>query len=120
MDDNRLSLAAGDRVALPMSPTIAEGLTVSTPGEITWPINQAQLNEVVTVTDAQLVDAMRFLFDALHLVTEPSGAAGVAALLSGAVDVTGERVGVVVSGGNVGLDRFADLVLGPIGPSGRT
>ena len=110
MDDTRRSLAAGERVVVPISATIADGLTVSTPGALTWSINQRQLSEVVTVSDEQLVDAMRFLFEALHLVSEPSGAAGVAALLSGAVDVHGERVGVVVSGGNVGLERFRDLV----------
>lgn len=110
MDDTRRSLAAGERVAVPISTTIADGLTVSTPGALTWSINQRQLSEVVTVSDEQLVDAMRFLFEALHLVSEPSGAAGVAALLSGAVAVRGERVGVVVSGGNVGLERFRSLV----------
>lgn len=110
MDDTRRSLEAGERVAVPMSATIADGLTVSTPGEVTWPINRRQLSEVATVTDDDLVDAMRFLFDALHLVSEPSGAAGIAALLTGAVDVRGSRVGVVVSGGNVGLDRFVTLI----------
>ena len=110
MDDTRRSLAAGERVAVPISTTIADGLTVSTPGELTWPINQRHLAQVVTVTDDQLVMAMRFLFDSVHLVTEPSGVAGVAALLSGAVEAPGERVGVVVSGGNVGLTRFLELV----------
>jgi len=110
MDDTRRSLAAGERVVIEMSKTIADGLTVTSPGAITWPINQRQLHEVVTVTDDQLVDAMRVVFDVLHLVTEPSGVAGIAALLAGAVDVTGERVGVILSGGNVGLERFRELV----------
>jgi threonine dehydratase len=112
MDDTRRSMAAGDRVAIEMSQTIADGLTVTTPGAATWPINRDLLTEVVTVSDDQLVDAMRFLFESVHLVTEPSGVAGVAALLQGAVDVTGQRVGVIVSGGNVGLERFRTLVYG--------
>src|SRR4051794_95406 len=58
MDDTRRSLAAGERVAVPISATIADGLTVATPGELTWPINQRQLSEVVTVSDDDLVDAM--------------------------------------------------------------
>jgi threonine dehydratase len=110
MDDTRRSLAAGARVAVPIMPTIADGLTVATPGAITWELNRDRLSEVVTVTDDQLIDAMRFAFRATHLVTEPSGVAGLAALLSDAVDVRGSRVGVVVSGGNIGLDRFTSLV----------
>jgi threo-3-hydroxy-L-aspartate ammonia-lyase len=112
MDDTRRSLAAGERVAVPIAPTIADGLTVATPGRVTWEINRRLLAEVVTVADAELVDAMRFLFGEAHLVVEPSGAAGVAALLSGAIDVRGQRVGVVLSGGNIGLDRFVALVSG--------
>ena len=112
MDDTRRSLEAGERVAVPMAATIADGLTVTTPGAVTFPINQRQLHGVVTVTDDQLVDAMRFAFDELHLVTEPSGVAGLAALLERAVEVPGERVGVIISGGNVGLERFRSLVYG--------
>ena len=110
MDDTRRSLELGERIAVPVSPTIADGLTVSTPGLLTWELNRRQLSAVVTVTDDDLVDAMIFLFRATHLVTEPSGAAGLAALLSGAIDLRGGRVGVVVSGGNVGLERFSSLV----------
>jgi threonine dehydratase len=74
-------------------------------------VNQRLVGSVVTVTDDALVDAMRFLFEHLHLVTEPRGVAGVAALLTGAVEVdAGERIGVIVSGGNVGLDRFTALM----------
>jgi threonine dehydratase len=110
MDDTRRSLEAGERVAVPISRTIADGLTVSTPGAVTWELNRHQLAEVVTVTDDELVDAMRYLFRAVHLVVEPSGAAGVAALLCGAIDGRGQRVGVVVSGGNVGIETFTALV----------
>jgi threonine dehydratase len=110
MDDTRRSLAAGERVSVSVSPTIADGLTVTAPGVVTWNLNQHRVAQVVTVTDDDLVDAMRFLFDDMHLVTEPSGAAGVAALLQRCVDVNGQRVGVVVSGGNVGLARFLTLL----------
>lgn len=110
MDDTRRSLEAGERVTIPITPTLADGLTVATPGVHTWEINRRLLSQVVTVTDDDLVDAMRVAFDDLHLVTEPSGVAGLAALLTGRVDVRGARVGVVISGGNVGLDRFVELV----------
>ena len=110
MDDTRRSLAAGARVSVPVSPTIADGLTVTMPGELTWSLNRTRVSEVVTVTDDQLVDAMRFLFEEARLVAEPSGTAGVAALLSGALPAAEKHVGVVLSGGNVGAARFASLV----------
>lgn len=110
MDDTRQSLAAGERVRIAVAPTIADGLTVVSPGEVPWAINRDHLHGVVTVTDDELVDAMRFAFRALHLVVEPSGAAGLAALLARRVDVRDQRVGVVLSGGNVGIERFTELL----------
>jgi threonine dehydratase len=111
-DDTRRSLEAGERVRLDEVPhTIADGLAVDSPGELTFPINRDQLERVVTVSEDDLVDAMAFLFDRLKAVVEPSGAAGVAALLTGRVpDLAGRRVGVIVSGGNVSADRFASFV----------
>ncbi len=113
-DDTRRSLAAGERVRLDAVPrTIADGLQVDTPGELTFPVNRDLLEAVVTVSDEELVEAMAFLFERTKVVAEPSGAAGVAALLAGRVpDVEGRRVGVVVSGGNVSPERFASLVAG--------
>ena len=64
----------------------------------------------MTVTDAQIVEAMRFLFERMKLVVEPSGASAFAALLAGRVDVQGQRVGVVLSGGNIGADAFGALL----------
>ncbi|HEY7283399.1 MAG TPA: pyridoxal-phosphate dependent enzyme, partial [Actinomycetota bacterium] len=111
-DDTRRSLEAGKRVRLDAVPTtIADGLQVDTPGELTFPVNRDLLETVVTVTDDELVAAMAFLFERTKVVAEPSGVAGVAALLAGRVpDVEGRRVGVVVSGGNVSPERFASLV----------
>jgi threonine dehydratase len=68
------------------------------------------VDEIVTVSDDEIVEAMAFLFDRMKLVAEPSGAVGIAALLSGTVDARGRSVGVVLSGGNVGAARFAELV----------
>jgi threonine dehydratase len=101
-------------VALAVPRTIADGLQATTPGELTFEVNSRLVDEVVTVTDAQLVDAMRFAFDRLKLVIEPSGAAGLAALLHEAIpEAKGRRVGVVISGGNVGAARFAELISPP-------
>lgn len=105
------SLAAGRRVTLTLKPHVPDGQTLTTPGRWTFEVMRRLVDDVVTVTDSELVGAMRFLFDRLKLVTEPSGAAGAAALLSGSVSLEpGERVGVLVSGGNVGVERFIELV----------
>jgi threonine dehydratase len=109
-NDTQRSLAAGERIRTDVPKTIADGLQAQEPGEITFPINQRLVDEVVTVSDAELVDAMAFLFDRLKVVAEPSGAAGVAALLTGKLTEPGAAVAVIVSGGNVGAARFGELV----------
>lgn len=107
-NDWQLSFAAGKRVAIDVPHTIADGLQTHMPGELTWAVASRLVDEIVTVTDAQIVDAMRFAFERLKLVIEPSGAVGIAALQCGAV--SGGRVGIVISGGNVGAERFAELL----------
>ena len=109
-DDTRRSLAAGKRINGGVPRTIADGLQTAEPGELTFEVNRQRVDEVVTATDAEILDAMAFLFDRLKIVTEPSGAIAVAALLAGRIDANGGRVGVVVSGGNVGVARFAELL----------
>jgi threonine dehydratase len=111
-DDTRRSLAAGERVHIEVPRTIADGLQSSEPGELTFEVNRRLVDEVVTVSDHEMVDAMAFLFDRLKLVSEPSGAVGVAALLAGRIRAPGAAIGVVISGGNVGVTRFAELVGG--------
>ncbi len=107
-DDTARSFAAGRRVEIEMPRTIADGLQATAPGELTFEVNRERADAIVTVDDAEILDAMAFLFDRLKLVVEPSGAVGVAALLAGRV--TGSRVGIVLSGGNVGAARFAELL----------
>jgi threonine dehydratase len=107
-NDTQLSLERGERVTIGVPRTIADGLQTSAPGELTFPVNRRLLAGVVTVSDAELVEAMRFAFDRLKLVVEPSGAAGLAALRARKVDPPA-RVGVILSGGNVGVDRFREL-----------
>jgi threonine dehydratase len=109
-DDTRRSLAAGKRINGGVPRTIADGLQTAEPGELTFEVNRQRVDEIVTASDAEIVDAMAFLFDRLKIVTEPSGAIGVAVLLSGRINAQGARVGVVVSGGNVGVARFAELL----------
>ncbi|OKI04803.1 pyridoxal-5'-phosphate-dependent protein [Streptomyces sp. CB02923] len=109
-DDTRRSLAAGERVRIPVPRTIADGQAVEQPGELTFPVNRRLLESVVLVSDDEIRAAMRLAFERLKIVTEPSGASALAALLAGAVDPLPRRVGVVISGGNIGLDRFLELM----------
>ncbi len=107
-DDWKQSFAAGKIVAIDVPRTIADGLQTHAPGELTWEVASRLVDEIVTVTDQQMVEAMRFAFERLKLVIEPSGAVGIAAVLNGLV--SGGRIGVVISGGNVGAARFAELI----------
>jgi threonine dehydratase len=107
-DDTRRSLAAGERVEIEVPRTIADGLQATAPGRLTFGVNRKRVDGIVTVSDEEIVEAMAFLFDRMKLVTEPSGAVGVAALLAGRV--AGRRIGVIVSGGNVGIERFCELL----------
>ena len=93
-----------------MPRTIADGLQAPEPGALTFEVNSSRVDEIVTVTDDEIVAAMVFLYERLKLVAEPSGAVGVAALLSGKLDARDRTVGVILSGGNVGAARFAELV----------
>ena len=108
-DDVRRSLAAGERVTIEVPRTIADGQQTTSPGRHPFEVLQRRLSGVVTVTDEEIVEAMRFAARHLGAVLEPSGACALAALLAGRVEVRG-RVGVVLSGGNVDAARYRDLV----------
>lgn len=108
-DDTKRSLAAGRRVVVPVAPTIADGQQLDQPGERNFPVILERVAAIVTVADAEIVAAMRFAFERLKLVLEPSGASALAALLAGKVDARGRRTGVILSGGNVDVARFREL-----------
>ena len=108
-DDTQRSLAAGERVVVPVGRTIADGQQLDTPGRRTFAVIRERVSAVVTVTDAEIVTAMRFAFERLKLVLEPSGASALAALLHGRVEARGRRTGVILSGGNVDVARFREL-----------
>ncbi|MBA2597753.1 MAG: threo-3-hydroxy-L-aspartate ammonia-lyase [Chloroflexia bacterium] len=110
-DDWAQSYAKGERVRLKQAPrTIADGQQTEAPGVLTWPTVRPLVKGIVTVSDNEIRDAMRFLFERVKLVVEPSGASALAALLSGKVDGRGKRVGVTISGGNIGLDGFCHII----------
>ncbi len=108
-DDVRRSLREGTRVHIDVPKTIADGAQTQQVGELTFPVIREKVDEIVTVSDAQLVRAMRFFFERMKLVVEPTGCLGAAALLEGVVRLPGKRVGVILSGGNVDLERFFEL-----------
>ncbi|MFJ5030450.1 threo-3-hydroxy-L-aspartate ammonia-lyase [Streptomyces sp. NPDC088560] len=109
-DDTKRSLERGVRVTRPVPRTIADGQALPTPGELTFPINQRLVDGIALVSDAEIITAMRFAFERLKIVLEPSGATGLAALLAGRVDSLPPRVGVIASGGNIDIERFVELL----------
>jgi threonine dehydratase len=114
-DDTRQSLARGEIVHIDTPKTIADGAQTQHSGQLTFPIIQALASGVVTVSDDTLVRAMRFFAERLKQVVEPTGALAAAAVFEradGLPDLRGKRVGVIVSGGNVDLARYAELIGG--------
>jgi threonine dehydratase len=109
-DDWVRSWRAERIVSIPVPQTIADGQRAQAPGELTWPIVRRLVTGIVTVSDDEIRSAMRFAFERLKLVLEPSGASALAALLSGKLDVRGARTGVVLSGGNVDPATFAACI----------
>jgi threonine dehydratase len=107
-DDWAQSFERKEIVEIDVPRTIADGLQTHAPGELTWEVASRLVDEIVTVTDEQIVDAMRFIFDRMKLVIEPSGAVGIAAYREGLVDAP--SLGIVISGGNVDAERFSDLI----------
>ncbi|HRD85963.1 MAG TPA: pyridoxal-phosphate dependent enzyme, partial [Rubrivivax sp.] len=109
-NDTQQSLARGEIVHIDTPQTIADGAQTQHSGRLTFPVIQALVHAVVTVSDAQLVDCMRFFAERMKMVVEPTGCLAAAAVLAGVLDLRGRRVGIVLSGGNVDLPRFSQLL----------
>jgi threonine dehydratase len=108
-DDAARSFRAGRIVSIDVPDTIADGARTQALGAITFPLVMRHVSDIITVTDAQLVEAMRFLWERMKLVVEPTGALATAGVLDGGIDVRGKRVGIILSGGNVDLKAAAAL-----------
>ncbi len=111
-DDGQQSFRSGQIVKIATPRTIADGAQTQALGELTFAIIRRDVDDVVTVSDAQLVDAMRFFAERMKIIVEPTGCLGAAAVMRGDMPLAGKRVGVILSGGNVDLNRFAQLVAG--------
>ncbi len=109
-DDTKRSLAAGERVAVAQNPTIADGLRVTTPGKLTFPIVQQNVEAILLVSDAEMIETLTWMLERMKVLVEPSGVAAAAAIRHKKADFSGQRVGVVLSGGNVDLAKLAEYV----------
>jgi threonine dehydratase len=101
--DATLSFRTGTLHTVSNPPTIADGARTPSLGKLTFPLVRENVDDMVTVSDDDLVRAMRLVWERMKLVVEPTGVLGLAAALAGKVDVPGRRVGVILSGGNVDL-----------------
>lgn len=109
-NDGQQSLRRGEIVHIGVPDTIADGAMVTHVGEHNFEVIRRRVDDIVTVSDAQLVETMKFFAERMKMVVEPTGCLGAAAALHGVYPVAGKRVGVLISGGNVDLSRFAQLV----------
>jgi threonine dehydratase len=114
-DDGRQSLRRGHVVHIAAPRSIADGALVTHVGRHNFPIIQRRVRDIVTVADASLAATMALLAERLKIVVEPTGCLALAAALSGVVAVANKRVGVLLSGGNVDLSRFVELISGRLG-----
>lgn len=112
-DDTRQSFVRGERVHIPPPATVADGMRTQTPGALTFPVLQRNAEDVLTVSEEEIVEALRFLLFRLKLLVEPTGAVAAAAALFGRLPQDVRRVGVVLSGGNVDPDALARFVNPP-------
>ena len=109
-DDTRQSFIKGERVSIPPPPTIADGLRVQIPGKLTFPILQKLADDVLTVSDEEILKTINFMLFRMKLLVEPSGAAAAAAVMFGKLPDDVTRVGVVLSGGNIDAEVLARVV----------
>lgn len=109
-NDGQRSLMAGTILSIPTPVTIADGAQTTQLGSLTFPIMQQHLSSIVTVSDAQLVSTMRFFAERMKLVVEPTGCLAAAALYEDVLSLKGARIGVILSGGNIDMARYAQLL----------
>ncbi len=111
-NDTQQSLALGRIVHIDTPRTIADGAQTQHSGQLTFPVIQRRVDRIETVSDEQLIRSMRFFAERMKMVVEPTGCLAAAALLEGVVKAPGKRVGIIISGGNVDLIKYAQLLSG--------
>ncbi|MGB9988579.1 threo-3-hydroxy-L-aspartate ammonia-lyase [Pseudoduganella rhizocola] len=109
-NDGQQSFRSGSIVHIDTPKTIADGAQTQHLGNLTFPLIQQNVNDILTVSDAQLVEAMRFFASRMKIVVEPTGCLGFAAARAMKDELRGKRIGIIISGGNIDIDRFATLL----------
>ena len=109
-DDTRQSFLKGERVSIPPPPTIADGLRVQIPGKLTFPIVQKLAEDVLTVTDEEIIETLRFFLFRMKILVETSGATAAAAVMFDKLPKNANRVGVILSGGNIDPDLLQSVI----------
>jgi threo-3-hydroxy-L-aspartate ammonia-lyase len=109
-DDTKRSLAAGRRVEVKENRTIADGLRVTSPGKLTFPIVQEKVADILLVSDAEMIETLTWMLERMKVLIEPSGAAAAAAVRHRKADFRGQKVGVVLSGGNIDLAKLGAFI----------
>ena len=109
-NDGQQSLRSGERVKIAVPETLADGAQTQQLGKITFEIIRRHVDDIFTATDAELVEFMRFYAERMKMLVEPTGCLSLAGARSSGLDLRGARVGVLISGGNVDLSRFAQLM----------
>ena len=113
-NDGQQSFRAGHVIRIPTPKTIADGAQTQAPGAITFAVIRKTVDDILTVSDAELVEGMRFFASRMKMVVEPTGCLGYAGARKIADQFRGGRIGVIISGGNVDLDRFCALTQGSV------
>lgn len=109
-DDTLQSFQTGERVHIPPPPTIADGMRNQSPGVLTFPVLQKNATDVLTISDEEIIAALRFLLFRMKILVEPTGAAGAAAVLMAKLPSDVKRIGVILSGGNIDPETLARLL----------
>jgi threonine dehydratase len=109
-NDGQQSLRTGSLVSIDVPKTIADGAQTQSLGHLTFAIIRREADSILTASDAELIECMRLFAERLKIVVEPTGCLGFAAVRSHAAELAGQRVGVIISGGNVDADRYGTLI----------
>jgi threonine dehydratase len=109
-DDTAQSLAKGERVEIAVPHTIADGLRVPCPGALTFPIVQKTVEDILLVSDDEMIETLSWMLERMKVLVEPSGVVGAAAVRHHKADFSGKRVGVILSGGNVDREKLASYL----------
>ncbi len=109
-NDGQMSFRKGEIVHIDTPPTIADGAQTQYLGKLTFPIIQQKVDDILTVTDKELINAMKFFAERMKMVVEPTGCLGFAAARNLKDELKGKRIGIIISGGNVDISKYAEFL----------